>query len=174
MRGGETPHQIYFTRVRLVVAKKAAKKKTTKKARNKGGRPLGGKLITDDILAMMVEMVSRGYGKYDIKPVVEKELGQRISMPTYNTAMQKVRLYLREVWENRGDELRIEALAFYAEMRKRAPDWRDRGKAQERIDAILGHDAKFKQATTEDVDDLVERINAVRRKMRSTVPEEEE
>jgi len=168
----------------MVAKKKASKKKATKKkaatkktARRPRGRPKKGEeVITDELIAFMVECVGQGFQKHRIKIALQEDLDLGdISERTFNLAMQKVREYLRETWSAPGDELKCDALQFYSEMRSNVKvDPRERIKAQERIDAILGHDARFNQGGQGTAEEWVERVNELRRKMRASVPEEPE
>lgn len=173
------------TKKKAAVKKKAAKKTTRKKDPiaskapkedlHKRGRPRGGKIVDDEAIAFMVECVSQGMTKYAIKAALFDFLGCKIGVSAFNRAMQTVRGYLTEMIKVEEEDLRIDSLAFYMSVRgNQNEETRDRLKAAERIDSILGFDAKFKQVGGKTAQEQVERINEIRRQMRASVPKEKE
>jgi len=155
-------------------------KKTTKKVaggptnprRNPRGRPKGGKLVTDEHIAQMIEWVAQGVTPWNLKTKLYKLLGTEVSPSCFNRQMAKVRAYLREMWTRPQEDMRVESLSFYAEVRGNSRAMmQDRLMAASRIDSILGLDARFTQGLgNESVEDFVERINDIRRGMRESVP----
>lgn len=119
---------------------------TNPATKKRGGPPV---YLTDELIEMVVEMLTLHYRKHVIKKAVAQFAFTRLGLPppsarTVESAIREARAILRVAAGIKTQDSKAEALAFYqAVARDKSVPSSDRLKAQQRIDALLGHDFKY-------------------------------
>ena len=139
--------------------RKTTKKTTKKRGANRGGV---GPSYTEEMVLACVEMLSGRQHKYVIKRALEvmyhEETGLKKMTPgTFNRILNDARAIMLALVQRERGETMADAVGFYEDVIRTSKDPMVRMRAQERIDALCAHDAKYTQGSqdVENISDLV-------------------
>jgi hypothetical protein len=149
------------------------KKRTSKKkASKKKGRKSIGKFVDDEIIEITIGLLSRRKRKSEIR----KHLNRLHPRGNVNVAMleriiTKARARIQLRLDRTHTETKSEAITLYEEMiRSPRTSMREKMIAQERIDYLLGHDARFTGSGTMSAEEIAAAVCAASQAMKKLVP----
>lgn len=135
------------------MAKKVMKKKPKpRKNKHRGGEevPVQTKrgmkpVFTDpDVIEVLACEMALGMKKYELKALLRKIAGRQPSKSKFEQVLAKCRALLHKATNVTRDEAKGRSLSFYLNMAyDRNVEAKDRVKAMERVDAILGTEFRY-------------------------------
>lgn len=112
----------------------------------RGRRPT---ILTDELVDVAVSMLAQRVKKHAIRRKIEEALERRLTNSTFEKLLTLARTRLLKYATPDPDEELAKAIAFYETVIENLDEESPiRIKAQERLDAIMGHDARYRRDLT--------------------------
>lgn len=128
------------------------------------------KIPWDDLVEMVIQMQACYYPEWKIRKEVTRVMGKQTTKSFLIKCISGARARMKAREFEAGKNGKMDAIEFYQMViGSKDAKFRDRIKAQERLDSLLGHDAKFGDQG-EHVEDKAAKIRETLKQMRSTVP----
>lgn len=162
-----------------VIIKKKKKPRRETIELNRYKTPLGSnngggsqKVFTrDEVIDIVAKEMAMGMKKYELKRMVTDLCGRKPSVTKFEQVLTLARCKLREAANVTRDDAAMRSITFYLEVSyDRSVDMKDRLKAMERIDSVLGLDFRFRGGR-EAPDNYASRVREFLRKSSSIMNE---
>lgn len=162
--------------------KKASRKAPVKKAQAKrrvngnykAGEGVGraaDKYYMEEVVELTMDLLAKRQFKSTIKTIVQEATGLKYNPAKFEALLTKARVRMSGHLKKAREDTKGCAIENYEAIIRDKPGSADALRAQERIDALLGHDAKF--SAHDGVEELATKMRRAIEEARGSVPTEE-